>query len=334
MIDIFKNIKKKLALSSRKRIVFPEVMDERVLRAANRLAEEKIVTPIYIGDEAVVQAHAEKYKLNLVNYEVLDPNNFADIDKLAKICVERRKGRIDLATAYEKLKEANYFATILVYANYADGLVSGAVHTTSTAVRPSLEIIKPKPKMKEVSGAYILVKEDEQFIFADCAIHIAPTSEQLAEITFQSAETAKLLEMEPKVAMLSFSTVGSAQSPETERITEAVKKVKAFNPSFLVDGEIQFDAAYLPALAAKKAPDSAIQGDANVFVFPSLEAGNIGCKIAERLGGFQAIGPLIQGLNRPVNLLSRGCAEDDVYKVALFTALQASSFADEVQSEK
>lgn len=331
MKDTFTNIKKKLALSSRKRIVFPEVTDERVLRAANRLAEEKVVTPIYIGDEAVVQAYAEKFEINLVNYEVLDPENFVEIEKLAKICVERRKGSIDLREAYAKLKEVNYFATVLVYANYADGLVSGAAHTTSAAVLPSLQIIKPKPEMKQVSGAYILVKEDEEFIFADCAIHIAPTSEQLAEITFQSAETANLLEMDPKVAMLSFSTVGSAQSAETKRITEAVEKVKALNPPFLVDGEIQFDAAYLPALAAKKAPDLAIQGDANVFVFPSLESGNIGCKIAERLGGFQAIGPLIQGLNRPVNLLSRGCAEDDVYKVALFTALQATTYADEAR---
>src|SRR5699024_5066936 len=217
----------------------------------------------------------------------------------------------------------NFFASLLVQAKHADGLVSGAMHTTSEVALPLLQIIKPKAGMRKVSGAYILIKEEEQYVFADCAINISPSSEELAEITLQSAHTAQLLEIEPKVAMLSFSTQGSASSDETEKIIEAVEIVKSKNPSFTIDGEIQFDAAYVPALAMKKAPNSSIQGDANVFVFPNLEAGNISCKIAERLGGFQAIGPLMQGLNRPVNLLSRGCQEDDVYKVALFTALQA-----------
>src|SRR5699024_2864000 len=192
----------------------------------------------------------------------------------------------------------------------------------------ALQIIKPKKTVNKVSGAYLMIKDQEQYIFADCAINISPTSEELAEIALQSAATARLLQIDPKVAMLSFSTKGSAQSPETAKIISAVRQVKATDPTLIIDGEVQFDAAYMPTLAAKKAPDLSINGDANVFVFPNLEAGNISCKIAERLGGFQAIGPIIQGLNRPVNLLSRGCSEDDVYKVALFTALQAADQSD------
>lgn len=325
MKDIFKTIKTKLILTSPKKIIFPEYNDERVLRAANRLSTEKVITPVFIGKEEAILAAAEKYNLQLSRYEVINPETFSKLDELTKIYVERRQGRIDLETARTNLQDPNYFAALLVHADIADGLVSGAIQTTSTAALPALQIIKPREEMHKVSGAYLLVRGDEQYIFADCAININPTSEELAEITLQSAETAELLAIDPKVAMLSFSTKGSAHSPEVDKIVEAVQIVKDINPTLAVDGEVQFDAAYMPTLATKKSPDLTINGDANVFVFPNLEAGNISCKIAERLGGFQAVGPMMQGLNRPVNLLSRGCSEDDIYKVALLTAMQANA---------
>lgn len=324
MNDIFELMKIQLKATARRRIVFPEFTDERVLRAANRLSSEEVITPLFIGEAEEVESFAKQFNINLSYYESVSLNTFEHRESLIESYVERRKGRIDEETAAEHLQDPNYFATMLVYENYADGLVSGAIYTTSSAVLPALQIIKPKESMKKVSGAYLLMRDDEQYIFADCAVNIAPTSEELAEITVQSAETAKLLQIDPKVAMLSFSTKGSAYSPETAKIIDAVHIVKESHPSLIVDGEVQFDAAYMPELAAKKAPNLTINGDANVFIFPNLEAGNISCKIAERLGGFQAIGPLIQGLRRPVNLLSRGCDEDDVYKVALFTAMQAT----------
>lgn len=323
MKDMFSKIKAKLSSLEKRRIVFPEYEDERVLRAANRLAEENIITPIYIGEAQSILAYANKLEIALTHYEIINPQTFASLPNLAELLIERRSHRISRKEAFKKLQETHYFATMLVYTDYADGLVSGASHTTSAAILPALQIIKPKKQHKKISGAYILIRNHERYIFSDCAININPTSEELAEITLQSAQTAELLQWDPKIAMLSFSTKGSAHSTETSKIIEAVQLVKRTSPSLKVDGEVQFDAAYMPELAAKKSADSIIKGDANVFVFPNLEAGNISCKIAERLGGFQAIGPIMQGLNRPVNLLSRGCSEDDVYKVALFTALQA-----------
>ncbi len=220
------------------------------------------------------------------------------------------------------LLDENYFGTMLVYMEKANGLVSGAAHSTADTVRPALQIIKTKEGVQKTSGVFIMVRNEEKYVFADCAINIAPDSQDLAEIAIESAKTAKMFDIEPKVAMLSFSTKGSAKSPETERVTEAVEIAKQLAPNLTLDGEFQFDAAFVPSVAKKKAPDSVIQGDANVFVFPSLEAGNIGYKIAQRLGGFEAVGPILQGLNAPVNDLSRGCNEEDVYNLALITAAQ------------
>jgi len=211
---------------------------------------------------------------------------------------------------------------MLVYMNQANGLVSGAVNSTADTVRPALQIIKTKEGVKRTSGAFVMVRGDQRYVFADCAINIAPEADDLAEIASESAKTARLFDIEPRVAMLSFSTNGSAKSEETEKVTDALKLAKEKDPSLVIDGEFQFDAAFVPSIAEKKAPDSILKGDANVFIFPSLEAGNIGYKIAERLGGFEAVGPILQGLNQPVNDLSRGCNAEDVYKLALITAAQ------------
>ena len=212
---------------------------------------------------------------------------------------------------------------MLVYTGEVEGLVSGAIHSTGDTVRPALQIIKTKPGTKRTSGAFIMSKEDKRYVFADCAINPTLDAEGLAEIAIESAKTAKSFNVDPKVAMLSFSTLGSAVTEDTTKVAEATKLVKENAPELAVEGELQFDAAVVPSVAKLKAPNSKVQGDANVFVFPSLEAGNIGYKIAQRLGGFEAVGPILQGLNKPISDLSRGCNEEDVYKLAIITANQA-----------
>lgn len=297
-----------------KTIVLPEGEDPRIQEAALRLKKDGIIEPIVIG---------EAPELASQGITVLHPESYPDLDGLVEAFVERRKGKTTESQARELLKQVNYFGTLLVYTGKADGLVSGAAHTTADTVRPALQIIKTKPGIKKTSGAFIMVKDDTRYVFADCAITIAPDSEDIAEIALEGAKTATSFGIDPKVALLSFSTKGSAVSPETEKVAKALDIVKEKNPDLAVDGELQFDASLVPAIGEKKAPGSAVAGHANVFVFPSLEAGNIGYKIAERLGGFEAIGPILQGLNQPVNDLSRGCSADDVYKLSYLTAAQS-----------
>src|SRR5699024_10719414 len=213
---------------------------------------------------------------------ILEQDNYDRFDEMVEAFVERRSGKATQEDAKEILKDANYFGTMLVYMNKADGLVSGAAHSTGDTVRPALQIIKTKEGISKTSGVFIMVRETEKYVFADCAINIAPNSADLAEIAVESARTAKLFDIEPKVAMLSFSTNGSAKSEETDRVIESVSIAKDKDANLVVDGEFQFDAAFVPTVAQKKAPDSDIQGDATVFVFPSLEAGNIGYKLTER----------------------------------------------------
>lgn len=322
MSDLFTGLKQSLREKNQKSIVFPEATDERILVAASRLAQEELVKPILIGKEEHILELAQNLNADISNCEILDPDNYTEFDDMVDAFVERRNGRVSKEDAQNVLKDENYFGTMLVHLSKADGLVSGAAHSTSDTVRPALQIIKTKEGVSKTSGVFIMVRNDEKYVFADCAINIAPTSDDLAEIAVESARTAKLFDVEPRVAMLSFSTKGSAKSEETERVIEAVKIAKEKDSSLLIDGEFQFDTAFVPSVAAKKAPDSVIKGDATVFVFPSLEAGNIGYKITERLGGFEAVGPILQGLNKPVNDLSRGCSEEDVYKLALITAAQ------------
>ncbi|MEH7106213.1 MULTISPECIES: phosphate acetyltransferase [Bacillaceae] len=320
-MDLFEGLKKKVAGRDLK-IVFPESMDERILKAVGRLAAEKLMTPILIGNIDRVQAKASELGVSLESVEIYDPENYVGLDELVASFVERRKGKATEEDARKILKDENYFGTMLVHVNKANGLVSGATHSTADTVRPALQIIKTKEGIKKTSGVFIMVRGEEKYVFADCAINIAPDSMDLAEIALESAKTAEMFDIDPRVAMLSFSTKGSAKSEETERVVAAVAEAKRRNPSVVLDGEFQFDAAFVPSVAKSKAPGSVIQGDANVFIFPSLEAGNIGYKIAQRLGGFEAVGPILQGLNRPVNDLSRGCNEEDVYKLALITAAQ------------
>ncbi|KGX93844.1 phosphotransacetylase [Pontibacillus halophilus JSM 076056 = DSM 19796] len=322
MSDLFTTLKGKLS-GSNKKIVLPEGTDERILEAASKLAQEDHVQPVLVGNEEKVTQKAAEIGVSVEGVHILDPDTYEEFDAMVASFVERRKGKATEEQAREVLKDGNYFGTMLVYMGKADGLVSGAAHSTADTVRPALQIIKTKPGVKKTSGVFIMVRDEEKYVFADCAINMNPDSQDLAEIAQESAKTAELFGVDPRVAMLSFSTKGSAKSPETEKVADAVQIAKEQNPELTLDGEFQFDAAFVPSVAEKKAPDSEIKGDANVFVFPSLEAGNIGYKIAQRLGNFDAVGPVLQGLNAPVNDLSRGCSADDVYKLSIITAAQS-----------
>ncbi|RST77027.1 phosphate acetyltransferase [Siminovitchia acidinfaciens] len=322
MDNLFIELKTKISGWDRK-IVFPEAVDSRILAAAGRLADEDVLTPVLIGNMEAVEDRARDLKVSLDKMEIYDPEKYIGMDEMIDAFVERRKGKVTEGDAADILLDANYFGTMLVYLDKAHGLVSGAAHSTADTVRPALQIIKTKEGVKKTSGAFLMVKGEEKYVFADCAINIAPDSQELAEIAIESAKTARMFDIEPRVAMLSFSTKGSAVSDETKKVSDAVEIAREFDPELVLDGEFQFDAAFVPAVAQKKAPDSDIQGDANVFIFPSLEAGNIGYKIAQRLGNFKAVGPILQGLNSPVNDLSRGCSEDDVYNLSLITAMQS-----------
>lgn len=309
--------------ASKPEIVFPEGDDARILRAAIRLNEDGDIKPIVLGDKKELEALAEKEGVKLGDLEILDPANYEAKDEMVKAFVERRKGKATEEQAAEILKDHNYFGTMLIYMGKAKGLVSGAAHTTADTVRPALQIIKTKEGYNRCSGAFIMLRGEEMYLMADCAINIDLDAEGLAEVAVVSNETARQFGMDPKIAMLSFSTKGSASHERVTMVAEATKMAKEKNPDMAIDGELQFDAAFVESVAKKKAPGSEVAGHANVFVFPNIEAGNIGYKIAQRFGGFEAIGPILQGLNAPVNDLSRGCVEDEVYSLAIITAAQA-----------
>lgn len=327
MADLLSVLQDKLSGKNVK-IVLPEGEDERVLIAATQLQKTDYVSPIVLGNEDNIKSLASKHALDLTQIEIIDPATSELKDELVDAFVERRKGKATKKQAVELLDNVNYFGTMLVYTGKAEGLVSGAAHSTGDTVRPALQIIKTKPGVSRTSGIFFMIKGDEQYIFGDCAINPELDAQGLAEIAVESAKSAQSFGMDPKVAMLSFSTKGSAKSDDVTKVQEALKlaqeKAEADQLDHVViDGEFQFDAAIVPSVAEKKAPGAKIQGDANVFVFPSLEAGNIGYKIAQRLGGYDAVGPVLQGLNSPVNDLSRGCSTEDVYNLSIITAAQA-----------
>lgn len=327
MADLLSVLQDKLSGKNVK-IVLPEGEDERVLIAATQLQKTDYVSPIVLGNEDNIKSLASKHALDLTQIEIIDPATSELKDELVDAFVERRKGKATKEQAVELLDNVNYFGTMLVYTGKAEGLVSGAAHSTGDTVRPALQIIKTKPGVSRTSGIFFMIKGDEQYIFGDCAINPELDAQGLAEIAVESAKSAQSFGMDPKVAMLSFSTKGSAKSDDVTKVQEALKlaqeKAEADQLDHVViDGDFQFDAAIVPSVAEKKAPGAKIQGDANVFVFPSLEAGNIGYKIAQRLGGYDAVGPVLQGLNSPVNDLSRGCSTEDVYNLSIITAAQA-----------
>ncbi|QOJ84697.1 phosphate acetyltransferase [Lentilactobacillus parabuchneri] len=323
-MDLFESLKQKIS-GKNISIVFPEGDDVRILGAASRLAKDGLVNPVILGETDTVEKVAKDADIDLSDVEIIDYlNQPADqIDEMVAAIVERRKGKTDEAQAREWLKDPNYFGTTLVYMNKINGMVSGANHPTGDTVRPALQIIKTKPGVKLISGAFIMQKGDERYLFADCAINLDPDANALAEIAVESGKVAKTFDIDPKVALLSFSTKGSAKGDMVTKVQEATKLAQEQAPDMAIDGEMQFDAAFVPSVGERKAPGSKVAGHATVFVFPELQSGNIGYKIAQRFGGFEAIGPILQGLNKPVSDLSRGSNEEDVYKVSIITAAQA-----------
>lgn len=307
------------------KIVLPEGSDPRVLAAALRHKEEGLLTPIVLGDQGEIQKTADKEGLKLGDLQIINPQYFEDFDKLVDVFVEVRRGKTSKEEAEFLLKtNVNYFGVLLVKAGYADGMVSGAVHTTGDTIRPALQIIRTKPGVNRVSGVMVMIGPDgNQLVFADTAVNITLESDELAEVAVETAKSAESFGMDPYVALLSFSTHGSAHHDLATKVAKAKQRALELDPDLKVEGEIQFDAAIDPNTAAKKAPGSEVAGKCNVFIFPDLQAGNIGYKIAQRLGGYKALGPILQGLNAPVNDLSRGCSEQDVYEIAIITASQA-----------
>jgi len=309
------------------KIVFPEGDEPRIIGAAVRLLADGLCQPILLGNVDAINEVAEARGFNISHLEIIDPETYAD-DKYAEMVasfVARRNGKVTEEDAQKLLRDVTYFGTMMVYMGLADGLVSGAVHSTGDTVRPALQIIKTKPGVSRTSGAFIMINSDKskKYLFSDCAININPNAQELAEIAVESAHTAKIFDIEPRVAMLSFSTKGSAKAPEVDKVVEATKLAQELAPEVLIDGELQFDASYSEIVADQKAPGSEVAGHATVYIFPDLQSGNIGYKIAQRLGRYEAVGPILQGLNAPISDLSRGCVEEDVYKVAIITANQA-----------
>ena len=317
MSNIIDELKSKINGKGLK-IVFPESDDQRILEAAEKLSLEGILTPVLIKTS---KGFDEKYDLS--KCDLIDPSNYEYFDEMVEALIARRNGKNTKEQVLEMLKKNNYFGTMLVYMNKADGLVSGASHSTGETVLPALQIIKTKPGVSRTFGYFLMVRESEKYIFGDCAINPNPTAENLAEFAIESAKAAEMFGINPNVAMLSFSTNGSADTEETQKVRKAVALAKEKNSGYNIDGELQFDAAFVPSVGAKKFPGSSVAGQANTFVFPDLNSGNIGYKIAQRLGKFDAMGPILAGLNQPVNDLSRGCSAEDAYKTAIITAAQS-----------
>lgn len=306
------------------RIVLPEGDDDRILEAAAAVLKEGVCELIILGVKDTVLGRAKELGLDLTGAEIVDhltdprAENFA-----AQFAELRKKKGVTIEQARETMKDVSYFGTMLVHTGEADGMVSGAAHTTAHTIRPSFQIIKTKPGTSVVSSIFLMAMRGRLWAFGDCAVNPNPTAEQIGEIAVSSAETAAAFGIDPKVAILSYSTGTSGAGPDVDRAVAATAKAKELAPDTLIDGPLQFDAAVDPGVAAKKAPQSPVAGQATVMIFPDLEAGNIGYKTAQRTGGALAIGPILQGLNKPVNDLSRGATVPDIINTIAITAIQA-----------
>ncbi len=324
---MFEELIEALKAAEKKTIVFTEGPDARILYAASRLAKEGFLTPILVGNVEEVKAAAAAGGFDIEGIEILDPETYEGMDAMVEKMVELRKGKMTPEDCRKNLLKGNYFGTMLVKMGKADCLLGGATYSTADTVRPALQLIKCKPGNTNVSGAFILVREkdgvEEKYAMGDCAITIHPTEDQLVESAVETAKAARKFGIDPKVAFLSFSTKGSAKDDSVTLMHNACARAKEAMPDVPVDGEMQFDAAVSPTVGQLKFPGSPVAGYANTFIFPDVNAGNIGYKIAQRFGGFAAYGPLLLGLNAPINDLSRGCVADEVYKMSIITASQA-----------
>ncbi len=333
---MFENLIEILKANPRK-IVFTEGPDARILSAASRLKKEGFLTPILVGNVDEVKAAAAKGGFDIEGLEILDPLTYDKMDEMVETMVALRKGKMSAEDCAAALKKGNYFGTMLVKMGVADALLGGATYSTADTVRPALQLVKTKKGANLVSSCFILVKEGADMLcMGDCAINIdyqdtldkegnvvVSAAQKLAEVALGTAHTAKVFGMDPKVAMLSYSTKGSGKGANVDLVRNATAIAKEMAPDLAIDGEMQFDAAVSPVVGQLKFPGSPVAGYANTFIFPEIQSGNIGYKIAQRLGGYAAFGPILQGLNAPINDLSRGCDAEEVYQMSIITAALA-----------
>lgn len=306
------------------KLVFTEGSDSRILEAASRLKQEQILEPILLGNPEDIRVVSRQHGFPTDGMEIINPLTYPAMEAMVVRMMALRKGKMDEAACRELLKKTNYFGTMLVQMGEADGLLGGATYSTADTVRPALQLIKTSPGNKIVSSCFILYRHtehgEETYAMADCAINLNPREDELVEIAVETARTARVFSIAPKVALLSYSTLGSGSGESVDKMRNAAATLKGLNLDFPIDGELQFDAAFSRDTAQIKAPHSPVAGQANTFIFPDINAGNIGYKIAQRLGNFEAYGPILQGLNAPINDLSRGCTADEVYHMAIITA--------------
>jgi len=329
---MFENLVEILKANPRK-IVYTEGTDARILESAARLKKDGFLTPVLVGNVDEVKAAAAKGGFDIEGLEIVDPATYPEMDKFVDDFVALRKGKATAEDARAMLLKPNYFGTMLVKEGLADSLLGGATYSTADTVRPALQLVKTKKGANLVSSCFILARGDEMLAMGDCAINISyedkkdkegnvvlTAAQQVAEVAVETARTAKVFGIDPKIAMLSFSTKGSGKGPGPELMRNATAIVKETHPELACDGEMQFDAAVSPVVGQLKFPGSPVAGYANTFIFPEIQSGNIGYKIAQRLGGFMAFGPILQGLNAPINDLSRGCNAEEVYLMSIITA--------------
>ena len=332
---MFENLVEILKANPRK-IVYTEGSDARILESAARLKKDGFLTPVLVGNVDEVKAAAAKGGFDIEGLEILDPLTYDRMDEMVDTMVELRKGKMSAEDCRAALSKGNYFGTMLVKMGVADALLGGATYSTADTVRPALQLVKTKKGANLVSSCFIMVRGDEMLAMGDCAINISyedkldkegnvtlTAAQQLAEVAVETAKTAKVFGIDPKVAMLSYSTKGSGKGPAVDMVRNATAIAKEMAPDVAIDGEMQFDAAVSPVVGQLKFPGSPVAGYANTFIFPEIQSGNIGYKIAQRLGGFAAYGPILQGLNAPINDLSRGCDAEEVYQMSIITAALA-----------
>ena len=331
-MSVLDSIKEK-AKADVKHILLPEGSEERTVQAARIITDEKIAKVTLLGDEEEIKKVAEKFNVCLCGIDIINPLTDPDFEHYANGFYELRKAKgMTPEKARETIKNTLFYACMMIKEGKADGMVSGAINTTGNTLRPGLQIIKMAKGINTISSCFIMEIPNKEYgdnglmLFGDCAININPNPDELASIAIATANTAKtLLGMDPKVAMLSFSTKGSAKHENVDKVTAALAKVKELAPDLDVDGELQADAAMVPKVAALKAPGSKVAGQANVLIFPDLQAGNIGYKLVQRLAGAEAVGPVSQGFAKPINDLSRGCSIADIVSVVAITAVQAQA---------
>ena len=331
-MDLLKDFKAR-AKSDLKKIVLAEGEDERIIKAARAIAKENIAEVTILGNRSKIMSTAIYHDVSLNSVNIIEPENSDYVAEFRDEFYELRKHKgLSKEKAEEIILDPLYFATMMIYCNKADGMVAGAVNATGNVLRPAFQIVKTEAGISTVSSAIIMVLKDKSFghegimVFSDCAVNPAPNSEQLAEIALATADTTRrLMDIEPKVAMLSFSTKGSARHEYVEKVQKAVEIAHQNAPDLKLDGELQLDAAIVESVSARKAPDSKLKGDANVLIFPDLQSGNIGYKLVQRLAGAEAVGPILQGLAAPINDLSRGCSVEDIINLTAITALQAQN---------